>query len=1274
MNAHQFPKWGRTPGAYVLIRMLALLLLAGFVLIPATVAHAQSPGETDPAFGYSEWPDDELFVAYPPQASGAQRLSVLEPTGMLDSQTESEHIVLDAANSHDAVAVVGGRFLTYERDSVLYAFRHNATKVGLKFFDPNTTNPVSQLDALADRITGSTDYIALGAGDMDGVLAADGEYREEAIVAWAKASGDYKFPVSVAVLTFGEATEASPAPTSVTIAGSSTTIDGASIASKTVRPVDTALSLAVGDFNGDDVKEVAVAYISDKSRVTIDIFQYSVTVEGVDIIRTLTRVGSTTVNAGTNTLSESLSLAAGNFDGDMEHGRDELALATSERSVAEHDLKLRIFDIMCTDGADCSTAPDMTIMQSGTSSNIAAPIIDLSPSAVRKVQIVSGVFAIHASNPNQRQIAATYTTETTIFRHAKVRIVDINTGLGVMLGNELTVGTPSGDRFWLTAGGFKGSRSEFDPLWSLVWSSFSTTGAKYQHSYLHPVTFPAPPEIISVWQSPDLVADGTSGSRAPVIAADTNGDSMYLGAPIHIILYDVLSLDYILEEPPKHAMWDPERAQVYNISRNDEFNITLRETEDTSFSTKTTDTSDWSIGGSASASASITAKENFSTVIGGESAEMTAGISGKVGYDYKEHESDYNSSALQRTVTYGGSTNRDDYVVGRLQLIHVWRYRLYGINATDPNEFVFYEIVIPGNSLGLYGEDLSNPEVLYTDAGGLNFDWYRPTHENGNVLSYPQYFEKPSDLGKYTIPCEPGTPDCEDGQKEVWGLMLPPTLKYCDGNSAPVSLTFSEASGSGEEHSSSHTMAENLAVKGSFKSEVTIGTKRKGASVSTSVSAEAEFHNSNSWGSATTSDYKTSATTGITLNTSGCTALTSYAYYPVFYQATDGTIKAVFSADPMAQGSTGVEWWTDNYGQLPDLALNLPLRFYLYTNSQWNTKSWAPTASNTRKLTRSFFVRRSEMNTETGTYDEYAGAVTDGDTAILETRVYNYSVTQHVTQTTTVRFDAVAYDWTTNKEVGTRTPIGTATLPLMAPREMVTVSIPWNTTGMSLGGTQMYRIYMVLDPDNVVKEKYEIESKATQFYLTIEQNNPAGGYWTSCADLSDAEYAAKNCIDPAQNNEGYAYVTVTKTPTAGGLGQKLDADVSMDDGGLAAVDAEGNVVTGPVDAKQGQPLEIRITVHSDTPGHEFSHVLIFDGDPKDGGMLIAGKQIFVGDASDAGSSVWFEWVPNKEGAHTLYAVVTETLSDAQTGNNTDTMEVNVLSTGSRCLLPIVFNQ
>ena len=87
----------------------------------------------------------------------------------------------------------------------------------------------------------------------------------------------------------------------------------------------------------------------------------------------------------------------------------------------------------------------------------------------------------------------------------------------------------------------------------------------------------------------------------------------------------------------------------------------------------------------------------------------------------------------------------------------------------------------------------------------------------------------------------------------------------------------------------------------------------------------------------------------------------------------------------------------------------------------------------------------------------------------------------------------------TNLENGERTTVMTATIPPMAPREMVTVTVNLDTTDMSLGGSQMYRIYVLLDPDDKIVEKNEIESKASQFYYTIVQDNPSGGFWTSCS-------------------------------------------------------------------------------------------------------------------------------------------------------------------------------
>jgi len=1275
MNVQVFPR-RRVFSCRLAVSLITLALLCAALAAPSLVLAAE-PGETDPAKGFSEWPDDEWFVARPVQTTGVQLLSTYAPSSDFEDQTELDHNQLPAAKAHDAVAATAGRFLTATHDSVLYAFRHDATKVGLRFFRPDTANPIVTLNDLAARVTGSTDFFDIGAGDMDGEPVEDGEYREEAIVAWANPSADNKLPVSVAVLSFGQANEAAPQPTAVTTATASGKIDAASIIAGTIKPVDNALAVAVGDFNGDGVKEVAVAYLSGPMEATIDIFRYEVTRSGFDIVRTLTRVGSAKATTITPDGFEviwngSVSLAAGDFDGDTATGRDELALASSERHnrplLNDYHVRLRLFSITCTDGANCNNSPELTITQNQTVTQLSAR--DSLRTIPRKVQIVSGVFKANPANVNRRQIAAAYSLSAEGGYEGRVRIVDIGDNLSATLGDEAEMFIVEQEQFWLAAGGFKGARSTSDPIWSLIWSYGHLSPSGYGHVYLHPATFPNGPAKISSWGSPPGdYPNPVAGGRYPVAAVDTDGDSMLLGAPVHITLYDVVNLDFLLQEPPKHAYWDPVTAQVISVSRTDDFNITMESSAGTYFSSKSTDSSDWSIGGSVGGSAKVTAAANSSVIIAGASTEASVEVAGKVAYDYQQHESEYNAGKLERTIIFSGSTNKDDYLVGRLQVLHIWRYRILGKNLAGSGQNAFFEIVIPGDATGLNGE-IGN---LQTDAGGLNFDWYQPTHENGNILSYPQLDAStfnPPDLGSYTIPCEPGTTGCVDGQKTVTALMLEPRVQFCDGNTGAIALNFSSESGGGSERSSSHTLAENASIKGSYKSSVSVGGKRNNASLSTEFTAEAEFHNSNSWGSASSSNFTTTSSTGIKLNRKGCTSLNAYAYYPVFYQTTDGTFKVTFAVDPLGSNS-GNEWWTDRYGQLPDLALNLPLRFYYSSVSQWNTSNWMPTASLTRKQMRGFFVRRNAPNAA-GLYEEYAGPVLDGETARLEARVYNYSVSQGVPAGQKVRFDYVPYDASTNRETGERVTIGTATLPALSPRQMVTASILWDTTGKSGASSQMYRIYVVLDPGNTVTEKYETESKATQFYFTVDLTHPAGGYWTSCADLSDTDYPTKNCIDPAQNNEGYGYVAVANRPVAAGLGQLLDADVHMNGDGLAALDAEGKVVTDTVQAIAGQPLQIRVTVHTDKPDMGFSHVLVFDGDPEQGGVLIAGKKIFVGSIAPEGNSAWFEWAPSTPGPHRLYAVVTETTGDAQPGNNTDTLDVLVASPGWRSLFPVIF--
>ncbi|MDQ3712451.1 MAG: hypothetical protein M3388_09560 [Acidobacteriota bacterium] len=79
-------------------------------------------------------------------------------------------------------------------------------------------------------------------------------------------------------------------------------------------------------------------------------------------------------------------------------------------------------------------------------------------------------------------------------------------------------------------------------------------------------------------------------------------------------------------------------------------------------------------------------------------------------------------------ITVMRATDHDDYLSGRFQGFDIWRYRIYGLSSTDPAgqpSNTFYDLVLPRPATDFYG-------------GGSNYDWYQPTHENGNILRIPR--------------------------------------------------------------------------------------------------------------------------------------------------------------------------------------------------------------------------------------------------------------------------------------------------------------------------------------------------------------------------------------------------------------------------------------------------------------------------------------------------------------------------------------------------------
>jgi hypothetical protein len=69
---------------------------------------------------------------------------------------------------------------------------------------------------------------------------------------------------------------------------------------------------------------------------------------------------------------------------------------------------------------------------------------------------------------------------------------------------------------------------------------------------------------------------------------------------------------------------------------------------------------------------------------------------------------------------------------------------------------------------------------------------------------------------------------------------------------------------------------------------------------------------------------------------------------------------------------------------------------------------------------------------------------------------------------------------------------------------------------------------------------------------------------------------------------------------------------------------------------------------------------LYEGDPQDGGTLLAEHRVVPGLLGSSGNVAWFLYTPMELGPHYLYAVVSESGDDLQPGNNIASLKVGVI--------------
>lgn len=937
---------------------------------------------------------------------------------------------------------------------------------------------------------------------------------------------------------------------------------------------------------------------------------------------------------------------------------------------------------------------------------------DLDVDAYIRVQLVPGLFHYDPSqgfDARRRQIAMAWNSRAAVSYTALTQNPDTHLALlqvtpddkiqvaatqnGLIGGWQLYQGLS------MTAGALAGDNATNDPTWSLYFSgyglefdlnqpfgsrnvytgmvagiwkvstvdgdptkltpSFVCSDKATSDSY-SPTNQGAPEPVCPIWVDAEtsikLTPTSRSGNlnylRLPAVAADLNGNSLKLGAPLHMELTNPGKADFILEQPPQHAAWldtgSGSGPSVVTVSRYPTFNTSMATSNTVTYASKTQNHTDWTAG----VSEKLTAQASWgfgadAGPLADWSEQNTAKLSARVSYDYDHVHNDYTSGYDSYSTGSGATTGTDDSLIVEAQILDLWRYRIYGQGTAtgDPNNpSAFYDIVIPGPSL------VANP-------GGKDVEWYQPQHEIGNILSYPGPSQvcSPPDIGAITIPNL-------SISNQVIPLINCQQVSY-NGNSRNLSLQLTNQTGSGGSTDYTNKVSTGLDFQYTYR----VDFELFGNGGQFKATSDTDVHGGQDWGQLNSSDSSATGATGITLNSPQGDSEHAYPYYPIFYNTAAGGLKVAYGVGDITSSTAAGEFWIDNYAQLPDPALNLPNRFNAtYFNNQVN--GWKPDTTIARKAMKGFVARKSTVDPITGNYPLLGSNAQDGDKVLLEARVYNYSIST-TPATFTVQFSVIPYDSTKNNEIcanipttgnggrvcpasvrtvigiGTTQPGGGTSNFSLNGRDNSYAYLLWDTTGFgpSTAGATEYRVYVDLISSG--SELYPPEAPCTA--LPCEDN-----------------FSNQKIVDPGQNNEGWGLVAVAKRTLGGPLGGVKSINPThgtLDAGGAAGTAPQALASADTAAARRRsrkpeplvafllQPLSLRLTAFSSEHSNIHGHVFIFDGRPGRPRTKTIAIRTIRG-VSPEGTSSWFTWTPKKKGLHHLYAVIQNTTGTTPLGD------------------------
>ncbi|MGA9119994.1 MAG: T9SS type A sorting domain-containing protein [Bacteroidota bacterium] len=495
------------------------------------------------------------------------------------------------------------------------------------------------------------------------------------------------------------------------------------------------------------------------------------------------------------------------------------------------------------------------------------------------------------------------------------------------------------------------------------------------------------------------VIPSTNGSRNTAIAmGDFDGDREWLGEPVHYRKNNVMQPSVVLYSPPTHYdIFDTTVADLSGCFPGQSCGFSSSYVQSTTVDTTiTTEThEDW--GGDASVFV------------------QTPAGSSRIDATYGNAFSRSQSSSSTFTITTGRIAAGDDWLYANVYDIDFYEYPVY--NGVNPAPIGHFLVSIPGTPRPLWIES-KDDDVL----GNL----FRPDHEVGNVLSYPE------DAGRDTARVITNFPEQtvggtgssfvslqsstfqENHIQSSWDAGLEVGLTI--GSIGSVGTGVSVGEGVSVEASVSFPVGVEVGVSGHYNAgQITTQT----VSVGHSLQVESDLgHLSGQWGA------------------SGTYYVKPYAYWTSY-----GALALDYKVSPLPTGANS--FWQTRYGGKPDLAFSLPWRYDPQKGLSLPNND--PT-----------YVQRTRDIFLSSPFPQV------GDTVGIYARVHNYGLAP-----VTTPFAVKIYkgDPSSGGTLLGQVVIDTT----IAPRGWRAVLIPWAIPASEDLLTD--RIYAVIDPDNAVSNE-----------------------------------------------------------------------------------------------------------------------------------------------------------------------------------------------------------